>query len=147
MRPGWQDYFMRLVAAASSRSQCHSRHVGALIVKDKSIISTGYNGVPSGVSPCLKCLRKGLPSGEGYAVCPAVHAEANAIAQAAKLGISTYGAAIYINCHPCKSCVGLIINAGIVELVVRNTDLKDLLAMRIIKESSLEVTIINGICR
>ena len=147
MRPSWRDYFMNMAELVATRSQCHSRQVGAVIVRNKHCIATGYNGVPSGVVPCGECLRHqyGVPSGVGYDICPAVHAEANAIAQAAKLGISTVGATMYINCEPCKGCVGLTINAGIVKLVARGAgaDFEDLMAVQMIRESGLEVEILD----
>jgi dCMP deaminase len=117
MRPSWDDYFMRIAYLAATRSQCHSRQVGAVIVRERHIIATGYNGVPSGIRPCKMCKRKDCQTGKGYSVCPAVHAESNALAQAAKLGVSTLGATIYCTTPPCKDCAGLIINAGLRTLV------------------------------
>jgi len=112
-RPSWPEYFERIAEFAATRSQCHARQVGAVIVQEKHIIATGYNGVPTGIEPCQHCHRQAYEPGKGYAVCPANHAEANAIAQAAKLGVSTAGASIYCTYAPCKDCVGLLINAGI----------------------------------
>ena len=135
-RPSWNDYFIRIAHLAATRSQCRSVQVGAVIVQGKHIIATGYNGVPSGIRPCSICLREFCKSGEGYAVCPAVHAESNALAQAAKLGVSTLGATICCTKVPCKDCAGLIINAGLRTLV--SPELKaGTLAHKLISESGM----------
>jgi len=144
MRPVWQDYFMQIAELAATRSQCHSRQVGAVLVQGLHVIATGYNGVPSGIEPCTGCLRKLCKPGNGYSVCPAVHAESNALAQAAKLGVSTLGAHIYTTYIPCKDCAGLLINAGIRTLVIRREPnapafLPGNLAHKLINESGLGV--------
>jgi len=118
----WDLYFYNICVAVASKSRCLSRQIGAIIVYDNSVVATGYNGPPRGVSHCgPECPRKlaGFPSGEGLHLCPAAHAEANCIVNAARLGVSVVGSTIYMNCPiPCTECSKLIINAGISEVVV-----------------------------
>jgi dCMP deaminase len=119
-RPTWDEYFLMLAKLAATRSTCLAFPVGAVIVKDKQILATGYNGSPSGSVHCTAqgyCY-SGLTSCDASKAMPsrAVHAEANAIAQAAKHGISTEGASIYVTLEPCLSCLKLIISAGIREV-------------------------------
>jgi dCMP deaminase len=116
--------FMRMAKEVSRRSKCSSRQIGAVLVKDGSIVSEGYNGAPRGVNLCQnhldECLRrkKGFASGEGLEYCPAVHAEMNAIVQAARNGIQTKGTTLYCYCErPCKWCMSIIINAGVDRVV------------------------------
>ena len=122
MRPSWDEYFMGLAKYVASRSTCLRRQVGAVIVKDKCILSTGYNGASKGATHCeeVGCIREKLkiPSGEKLDLCRAVHAEQNAIIQAAKNGVSIDGATIYITVTPCFQCAKMIVNAGIKEVVV-----------------------------
>ena len=120
----WDKRFMELTETVAEWSSCFqkNRHVGAVIVKDKRILTTGYNGAPSGVKSCKEreeCLRRKLniPSGTKHELCFAVHAEQNAIAQAAKLGISLEGATLYCTHQPCVICCKIIINAGIKRVV------------------------------
>jgi dCMP deaminase len=119
-RPTWDEYFLMLAKLAATRSTCLAFPVGAVIVKDKQVVATGYNGSPSGSVHCIAqgyCY-DGLTSCDASKAMPsrAVHAEANAIAQAAKHGISTDGASIYVTLEPCLSCLKLIISAGIREV-------------------------------
>jgi dCMP deaminase len=114
----WDDYFITICHAVASKSHCLSRQVGAVIVRDNSVVSTGYNGPARGYPHCegFICPRhvKGCKSGEGLHECPAGHAESNAIANAARLGVNISGATLYLNCLiPCKDCMILIVNAGI----------------------------------
>ncbi|MBO4235988.1 MAG: dCMP deaminase family protein [Firmicutes bacterium] len=123
-RPSWDEYFMEMAELTATRSTCLRRHVGAVIVKNKHIIATGYNGAPKGISHCAElggCLREklGVPSGERHELCRALHAEQNAIIQAATLGESVEGASIYITHQPCVICSKMIINAGIDKIVVK----------------------------
>lgn len=116
-RPSWHEYFLMMAKLAASRSTCLAFPVGAVIVKDRQVLATGYNGSPSGSVHCTAqgfCY-PGLESCDSPSGLPsrAVHAEANAIAQAAKHGISTQGASIYVTLEPCLSCLKLIISAGI----------------------------------
>ena len=119
-RPTWNEYFLMLAKLASTRSTCLAFPVGAVIVKDRQVLATGYNGSPSGSIHCTTqgyCY-EGLPSCDVSTYLPSrsVHAESNAIAQAAKHGISTRSAIIYVTLEPCLSCLKLIISAGIVEV-------------------------------
>ncbi len=120
-RPDWDSYFMTLAAVAATRSTCLRRQVGAVIVRDGQIISTGYNGSPKGTPHCAEtgCLREKLhiPSGERHEICRGSHAEMNAIAQAASVGVSTSGASLYCTHAPCAFCSKAIINAGIRRVV------------------------------
>ena len=122
MRPSWDEYFMGLAKYVASRSTCLRRQVGAVIVKDKCILSTGYNGASKGATHCAEvgCIREKLkiPSGEKLDLCRAVHAEQNAIVQAAKNGVSINDATIYITVTPCFQCAKMIVNSGIKEVVV-----------------------------
>ena len=116
-RPDWDSYFMDITRLVSKRSTCIRRAVGAIIVKDKRILSTGYNGAPSGIEHCSEvgCLREKLnvPSGEKHELCRGIHAEQNAIVQAAFHGVSIKGATLYCTNLPCSICAKMIINAGI----------------------------------
>jgi dCMP deaminase len=120
-RPSWGEYFLRIAKDVSERSNCCRRKVGAVIVKDNHIISTGYNGTPAGTTNCFDggCPRCNHThtTGEKLDECLCVHAEQNAICQAAKHGNSVDGGHIYITCSPCLTCLKLIINAGITRIV------------------------------
>jgi len=121
IRPDWDTYFLMIALVASTRSTCLRRHVGAVIVRDRYIVSTGYNGAPQGVEHCSEngCLREKLaiPSGERHEMCRGSHAELNAIAQAAQIGVSTEGSTILCTHEPCSFCTKAILNAGIKEVV------------------------------
>lgn len=124
-RPTWNEYFLMLAKLAATRATCLAFPVGAVIVKNRQILATGYNGSPSGSVHCTAqgyCY-PGLSSCDASKVMPsrAVHAEANAIAQAAKHGISTEGASIYVTLEPCLSCLKLVISAGIREVFYETT--------------------------
>ena len=116
-RPSWYQYFMSIADLAASRSTCTRRKVGAVLVKNRRIISTGYNGAPAGHQHCqeIGCLREQLnvPSGEKHELCRGVHAEQNVIIQAAFHGIPVAGASLYCTTQPCSICAKMIINAGI----------------------------------
>ena len=120
-RPAWEEYFMEIAVLVSKRSTCRRRHVGAVLVKDKRILATGYNGAPSGLRHCLDigCLREDLdiPSGERHELCRGLHAEQNVIIQAAYHGVRIRGATLYCTNLPCSICTKMIINAGIVEIL------------------------------
>ena len=121
-RKRWDKYFHTICEAVSSKSPCLSRQIGALLVRNYSIVSTGYNGPPRNFPHCTNiCPRKAknYPSGEGLLECPATHAEANCIANAARIGACTIGTTLYMNCIiPCKDCMAVLINAGVKEIVV-----------------------------
>jgi len=120
-RLSWDEYFMSITRLVAQRATCLRRKVGAILVRDKRIISTGYNGAPSRISHCLEvgCLReaRGVPSGERHELCRGLHAEQNAIIQAALHGVSTQGSTIYVTHQPCLTCAKMIINAGIERVV------------------------------
>lgn len=116
-RPSWNTYFMDITRLVAKRSTCLRRAVGAVVVKDRRILSTGYNGAPVNVTHCIDagCLREKLnvPSGEKHELCRGIHAEQNAIIQAAYHGVSIKGATLYCTNLPCSICAKMIINAGI----------------------------------
>lgn len=113
----WPEYFMNITYLVSGRSTCTRRKVGAVAVKDKRILATGYNGAPAGVPHCLEvgCLREqmGIPSGQRHEICRGLHAEQNVIIQAAVHGINISGAELYCTTHPCVQCSKMLINCGI----------------------------------
>lgn len=119
-RPSWDEYFFQIARQVATRSTCMRRQVGAVLVKDKRLLSTGYNGAPRDISHCIDvgCLREelGVPSGERHELCRALHAEQNAIAQAALHGVKIEGSTLYCTHQPCSLCAKMIINAGIVEV-------------------------------
>jgi dCMP deaminase len=123
-RPSWEIYFMQITELVASRSTCIRRAVGAIIVKDKRILSTGYNGAPSGIRHCLDigCLREELKvaSGERHELCRGIHAEQNAIIQAAFHGVSIRGATLFCTNLPCSICAKMIINAGIEQIIYKS---------------------------
>ncbi|MCP3876068.1 MAG: cytidine deaminase [Desulfobacteraceae bacterium] len=116
-RPSWNEYFMGICTLVSSRSTCTRRKVGAVLVKEKRILCSGYNGAPAKVPHCKEtgCLRAQMkvPSGEKHELCRGVHAEQNAIIQAAFHGIQVNGSVLYCTNQPCSICAKMIINAGI----------------------------------
>lgn len=120
-RLSWEEYFMEITKLVAKRSTCVRRQVGAILVKDKKILSTGYNGAPTGLEHCLDigCLREELnvPSGERHELCRGLHAEQNAIIQAAYHGVSIQGSTLFCTNMPCSICIKMIINAGITTVV------------------------------
>lgn len=120
-RPTWDEYFFGIAREAARRSTCLRRQVGAVLVKDKRILATGYNGAPSGVRHCLEvgCLRErhGIASGHRHELCRGLHAEQNAIVQAALHGVSVKSSTLYCTHQPCSLCVKMLINAGVDQLV------------------------------
>lgn len=121
VRPSWDEYFMKVAALVAERSTCLRHNVGAVIVKDKRIVSSGYNGAAKGVKDCLElgCMRDalGIPSGTRHEICRAIHAEQNAIIQGAFHGISVSGGTIYSTHTPCMICAKMIVNANLKEVV------------------------------
>ncbi len=120
-RPEWDEYFLKLAYLVAERSTCLRHHVGAVIVRNKHILTTGYNGAASGVKDCseLGCLRdkNGIPSGERHEICRAIHAEQNAIIQGSLHGIDVSGSTIYCTHSPCILCAKMIVNAKIKKFV------------------------------
>lgn len=141
-RPSYDEYFMEMAEVVSKRSTCLRRNVGAILVKDKHILSTGYNGAPKGMSHCseIGCLRleQNIPSGERHELCRGLHAEQNAIIQAAVFGISIKDSVLYCTNTPCVVCVKMLINAGVREIIYAG-EYPDALAKKMIDESSLKI--------
>lgn len=141
-RPSWDDYFMEMTKLTATRSSCLRRHVGAVLVKDTRVIATGYNGAPAGVTHCevTGCLRQKLnvPSGERHELCRGLHAEQNAIIQAALYGVSTEGATIYCTTKPCSICTKMIINAKISKIVYEEY-YNDSLADELLKDTDIRI--------
>jgi len=146
-RPSWDEYFMHITREVAKRSTCLRRQVGAVIVQDKRILTTGYNGPPKGLDHCdeVGCLREqlGVPSGERTELCRGLHAEQNAIIQAALHGVRIAGSDIYITLQPCALCAKMLINAGI-RRIVYDGDYPDGLARRLLDEAGIEVVRFEG---
>lgn len=146
-RPGWDEYFMEMAEVAQKRSTCLRRKVGAVIVQDRRIMATGYNGVPAGIVHCEErgCLREQLkvPAGQRHELCRGLHAEQNAIIQAAYLGQSIAGGTLYCTHQPCVICTKMIINAGIQRIVVKE-GYPDELAGEMLQEAGLTVEILSA---
>jgi dCMP deaminase len=141
-RPSWETYFMNITNLVAQRSTCLRRAVGAVLVKDKRILSTGYNGAPTNLKHCLEvgCLREqmGIESGKMHELCRGIHAEQNAIIQAAYHGVSVKGAVIYCTNQPCSICARMIINAGIVKIYYQS-GYADPLAKELLAEAHSEL--------
>ncbi|MDR2520107.1 MAG: cytidine/deoxycytidylate deaminase family protein [Eubacteriaceae bacterium] len=141
-RPTWDEYYIALLGVVKTRSTCLRRQVAAIIVKDSQIISTGYNGAPKGVFHCeqVGCLREkqNVPSGERHELCRGIHAEQNAIIQAATHGVGIEGAEIYITHSPCMLCSKMLINAGIKKITFVG-DYPDPMAMDLLSEAGVAV--------
>ena len=142
MRPDWDDYFMEIAYVVAKRSTCLRRQIGALLVKDRHILATGYNGAPRGLAHCgeVGCLREqlGVPSGERHELCRGLHAEQNTIIQAAVQGICVAGSTLYCTASPCSLCAKMLINAG-VERVVFDGVYPDERAMAYSEEAGVRV--------
>jgi dCMP deaminase len=166
----WDTYFHSICVAVASKSPCHSRKIGAILVRDHSIVSTGFNGPSRGIPHCgherymkdktlgdeytgmssyvhpnrwrKECPRKilGYESGTHMEICPAQHAEENAVSNAARLGVSTIGTTLYMNCIiPCKNCFGTLINAGITDIVVDEVKSYDVHTQYLIDNSNINI--------
>ncbi|MFO7964893.1 MAG: cytidine/deoxycytidylate deaminase family protein [Desulfobacterales bacterium] len=142
-RPNWETYFMEITRLVARRSTCIRRAVGAVIVKDKRILSTGYNGAPSGIRHCREvgCLRDkmNIDSGQRHELCRGIHAEQNAIIQAAYHGVSIKGADLYCTNLPCIICAKMIINAGI-RTIYYESGYADELSREMLNESGVLLT-------
>ena len=141
----WDKRFMDMVKLIAEWSSCyqHNRKIGAIIVKDKRILTTGYNGAPSGYPSCVErgeCIRRirDIPSGTKHEYCYAIHAEQNAIVQAARLGVSIDGATLYCTHQPCVICAKLIVNSGIIRVVYKES-YPDSLAIDILENSGVSL--------
>jgi len=141
-RKSWDDYFQDIAQLVASRSTCLRRQVGAVLVKDHQILSTGYNGAPANIKHCEQtgCLREQLsvPSGEKHELCRGTHAEQNAICQAAKHGISIAGSTLYCTNLPCIICAKMLINAGILEIHY-DAGYGDQTASQLLKEAGIRL--------
>ena len=142
VRPSWDAYFMEITNLVSQRSTCSRRRVGAVLVKDKRILATGYNGAPTGLPHCLDvgCLREqnNIPSGQRHELCRGLHAEQNVIIQAARDGIPIQGATLYCTTRPCVICAKMIINANI-DVVYYAEGYADELADLMLHEAGIEM--------
>ena len=143
-RPSWEEYFMDIAQLVARRSTCMRRQVGAVMVKEKNILATGYNGTPKGITHCdvTGCLREQLkvPSGQRHELCRGLHAEQNAIIQAASHGVNISEATLYCTNSPCIICTKMLINAGIREVVYLE-GYPDDLSMDMLDEAGIEVRI------
>jgi dCMP deaminase len=143
-RPTWDEYFMAIAEQVATRSTCLRRKVGAVLVVDKRLLATGYNGAPSGVPHCAEagCLREqmAVPSGQRHELCRGLHAEQNAIIQAAKHGVRIDGATLYTTHHPCSMCAKVAINAGIRRIVCRH-DYPDDLGKTLLAQGQVQMAV------
>ena len=141
-RPSWDEYFLDIAGLIARRATCRRRSVGAVLVKDRRILATGYNGAPTGLRHCLDlgCLReqKKIPSGERHELCRGLHAEQNSIIQAALHGVSVKEATLYCTNYPCVICAKMIINAGVAKVVFRE-GYSDELSQEMLREAKVEV--------
>ncbi len=144
-RPNWNNYFRTIAEVVAVRSTCLRRKVGCVFVRDNAILATGYNGAPKGVEHCetAGCVRDQLavPSGERHELCRAVHAEQNAICQAARNGVSLKGSTVYVTVSPCIICAKMLINVGVRKIYYsgRYSDRKGL---ALLEESGIELEMI-----
>ena len=141
-RPNWSEYFLKMAELAASRSTCLRRKVGAVLVKDKRVLATGYNGAPVGLLHCdlTGCLRDkmNVPSGQRHELCRGLHAEQNVLLQAALHGVSVKMSTLYITNSPCAICAKMIINAGIKEIITNNK-YPDRMASAFLKEAGVKI--------
>jgi len=143
-RPDTDEYFLKVASVVAERSTCRRHHVGAVAVRDKHILTTGYNGAPSGLKDCLElgCLRDELkiPSGERHEICRGIHAEQNVIIQAALHGVSLEGSTIYCTRTPCVLCAKMLVNAKIKRFVSFG-EYSDDTFIEMFREAGIEVDI------
>jgi len=149
-RPGWDEYFMNVAHAVRQRADCTRRQVGTILVKEKKIISTGYNGTPKGTKNCSEegCERcngseEKYPRGTHLDKCVCSHAEENAIVQAALHGVATNGSTMYTTNSPCTTCAKMIINAGIKKILIEG-DYPDELGAKLLREAGVEIVKMQG---
>ena len=141
-RPSWDEYFLDMARVIASRSTCLRRSVGALLVRDKRILATGYNGAPTNLPHCAEvgCRREqlGIASGERQEICRGLHAEQNAIIQGALHGVSVRGSVLYCTTQPCAICAKMLINAGI-ERIVYEGDYADQLSLEMLQQAGVQL--------
>jgi len=139
-RPSWDEYFMSIAEQVAGRSTCLRRHTGAILVKDRRILATGYNGTPAGLAHCedAGCIReaRNIASGSHHELCRGIHAEQNAVIQAARHGIVIDGDTVYTTHQPCVLCAKILVNAGVVDIVYRDA-YPDPLAEEILAEAGV----------
>lgn len=141
IRATWEEYFMNIATEVATRSTCIRRQIGAVIVKDKRILTTGYNGSVHGAEHCSDngvCLKGNAPSGTGHDICNAVHAEQNAIIQAALHGVALKGAEIYVTTPPCSLCAKMIVQAGVTRVIYKGT-YPDKRSLEILKRAGIKI--------
>jgi len=145
-RPSWDDYFMEMARLVSTRSTCTRRSVGAVLVKDRRVLATGYNGAPPGLKHCdeLGCLRAALniPSGERHEICRAIHGEQNALIQCAIHGVAAQGATLYCTTYPCSACAKMLIGAKIKEIIYEGS-YPDPVSTELLEESGVVIRQLN----
>jgi dCMP deaminase len=141
-RPSWDEYFLDVAKLVAKRSTCLRRSVGAVAVRDKRILATGYNGAPSGLSHCLDigCIRQklGIPSGQRQELCRGLHAEQNIIIQAVIHKVDLHGATMYVTNQPCVTCSKMLIGVGVKEIMMKD-GYPDVLARKMLKEANIKV--------
>jgi dCMP deaminase len=146
-RPSWDEYFMAIANMVRTRSTCLRRKVGAIVVKNKRILTTGYNGAPKGMKHCSEvgCIRAeaDVPAGERHELCRGIHAEQNAIVQAAAFGVSIQGSTLYCTHFPCVLCTKMLINAGISKIVVERA-YPDPLSKNMLDEAGIEINLMDS---
>lgn len=146
-RPSWDEYFLNIAKLVATRSTCLRRKVGAVVVKNKQILATGYNGAPTGITHCdeVGCLRDKLavPSGQRHELCRALHAEQNAFLQAARHGVSLDGGTLYVTVQPCSICAKMIINVGIKKIVIEG-NYPDDFALQFLREGGIGIAVMKS---
>jgi len=144
-RKSWDRYFMDICRLVSERSTCLRRHVGAVLVRDKRMLCTGYNGAPAGMKHCAAggCLRDvlGIAPGERIEICRGIHAEQNALVQAAAFGIKVSGATLYCTHEPCITCGKMLLNSGIRDFVVAERYPDDF-GRKLLEEAGVKVKVL-----
>ncbi len=148
-RPSWDEYFMRIAREVATRATCLRRRIGAVLVLNKRLLCTGYNGPPSGLPHCeeVGCLRDqmNIPSGERHELCRGLHAEMNAFLQASRYGIRIEGATLYCTHHPCILCSKMLINTGVVRVVISD-DYPDELSKQMLAAAGVTVDLVVSQC-
>jgi len=143
-RPSWDEYFLEIAVLVKSRSTCLRRQVGAVFVRDKRMLATGYNGAPSGLKHCedVGCIREreGIPSGERHELCRGIHAEQNAMLQAAHHGVSLNDSILYVTDQPCVLCAKMLINAGVKKIIMLG-GYPDELSRQMLQEADISMEI------
>lgn len=141
--PKWQKYFYKIALSVSENSKCKSRKIGAVLVRDHSIIATGYNGPARGISECWECFR---PQRDSLTLCPAAHAEVNCIANAARMGVCTFDTSLFVTCEiPCKDCLSTLINAGVKTVYIAEDKFYDQTSSYILSHENIRVQLLKGV--